>query len=459
MNQRLCVVADSGLSEQGLARHAGNMLIREQARPGDNHLEALAWPATPASPAPRSVMGLRNGPGFSASLPSVGHDVGMPHETQPSGTVLSFADVAHLLDVPIDDAHFLHHLGVLKARNVWALSAPTFDQTAVQRCREWLQEQALEPGPLIARLRAERGADLIDPDDLVPPDRLGLAWNSYGPHYWQEAVGSGLGQELDEVRKASAMEALEDVALLPPEWRDPTNVFVTPDLLVHVAVFIGDAAAVWGVERTLDRLGAVLGRTEKRNSRYWRKQVAQAFWFVVSIWHGHDSFWAVIAFDVSPEHAAEYALIQPAYEQILRVWRRGRKKGRGTAAKGASGSPADAGAGDKEAIVTIVRDGRLSPKCRRFMNMDQALRGLGRVTVVSTGGPLEALWTAAHPRSSSGVRVCQRLQSRPGRFVQPGQLSLEGKASTSTVREVLRELSAMGAPLRHEPARGWMYTP
>jgi hypothetical protein len=381
--------------------------------------------------------------GTLSVAPAVGHDVGVASGRRGDGAVLRFRDVAAVLGVSVDDVHFLHHLGLLKPRDVWAVSAPTFDWAAVERCRRWLAEQALGPEAAIARLRSERDAELTSPDGLVPPARVGIAWNLYGPHYWQEAVGSGLGRELNEVRTVSDMEALEQVPLLPPEWRRPTNAFVTPDELVHVAVFIGETAGAWGIGKALDRLGTVIGRTAKRNSRYWQKQVAQAFWFVISIWHGAESFWAVIGFDVSPEHAAEYSLIQPAYQQIVRAQRREAKK------RGA----------EKEAIVALVRDGRLLGHCQRFPNIDQALRGLGRVSVVSSGGPLEALWLAAHPRSSAGLRVCQALQGRPGRPARAEQLSVLAKAGTSTVSAVLRELTAMGAPVRQEPSRAWVYAP
>jgi hypothetical protein len=368
--------------------------------------------------------------------------------------VMTFDDVTHILGVSLDDAYFLEQIGVLRPRNVWALSPPTFDQAAVERCRSWLAGQAQEPGGLIARLRAEHDAEMINPDGLVRPDRVGCAWTIYGQYAWQREVGAGLGPELLEVLHADDVEPLEDVALLPPEWRQPTDFFpVTPDQLIHFAVFIGEGAGTWAVGKTLDGFGSVLARAARRNSKYWKKQVARAFWFVISIWHGAGRFWAVIAFDVSPEHVAEYALIEPAYQAILRGRRRGSKKTGADQPAAGPGQPDR----DSEAIVAIVRGGRLRPPYRRFPNLDAALRGLGRVHEVSSGGPLEALWNAAHPRSSSGLRLCQALQSRPGRLVLSDQLAREAKCSKSTARDVLRELTAMGAPLRHEPARGWIY--
>ena len=358
--------------------------------------------------------------------------------------VLSFRDVAAELGITVDDAHFLHHLGLLRARDAWAVSEPTFDKAAVERCRNGLAEHAGESAAVIARLRSERNAGLISPDSLVAPDQVGIAWNIYGPHYWQEAVGSRLGRELNDVRTAAGLEPLEDVPLLPAEWREPTNFFVTPDQLVHIAMFVGDAAGVWGVGQTLDRVSTVMGRAAKRNSRYWRKQVAQAFWFVVSIWHAAGSYWAVIACDVSPATVADYALLAPAYQQIVRARRRLEAKSRAT---------------DKEAIVALIRNGRLVAGSRSFPTIDQALRGLGRVKVVSSGGPLEALWLTAHPRSSAGLRLCQTLQGQPGRPERLGHLALLAKISTSTAGGVLRELAAMGAPVRPADSGFWVYEP
>ncbi len=86
-----------------------------------------------------------------------------------------------------------------------------------------------------------------------------------------------------------------------------------------------------------------------------------------------------------------------------------------------------------------------------------ALRSLGRVQVVSSGGPLEALWATAHPHSSTGLRLCQTLQAHPGRYLHAKHVALQSRCSVSTARSVMQSLIALGAPLRYEPAHGWMY--
>lgn len=358
--------------------------------------------------------------------------------------MLRFGDVATELGVSVDDAHFLHFLGALPARDAWAVSGPTFDRAAVERCRRWLADQEQGPAAVLARLRAERHAEPISPDGLVSPAGAGIAWNSYGPYDWQRAVTSGLGAELNKVRTAAGMAALEDVALLPAEWRQTTNFYLTPDQIVHVALFVGEAASAWGIGKVLDQLETVIGRVSMRNSRYWKRRVAQAFWFVISIWHAAGRFWAVIASDVSPEHAADYAQLETVYRKIVRS--QDRAAARHRVAEG-------------EAIVVLVRNGSAQEHSRRFPNIDQALRELGRVKVVSSGGPLEALWAAAHPGSSAGLRVCQLLQDRAGEHDPIKDIAVMAKVGTSTVREVLRELALMGAPVRQEAAGRWLYDP
>lgn len=382
----------------------------------------------------------------------------MNGQQRRAGRGLTLGDAARLLDLPVEDARFLRQLGALRVRDAWALSEPTFDRAAVERCRRWLEEQAQAPPELIARLRREKGAELINPEGLISPGSVGLAWNLYGRHYWQAEVGSSLREGLNRLRLDFDMEPLEDIALLPPEWRAPTNFFIVPPEMVHIAIFMGDAAATWGVGKALDRVAPLLTRTAKHNDRFWRKEIAEAFWFVVSVWHGTEAFWAVIASDVSPGIQAAHTQLLPGYEKILRARRRGRSKGRSRNRNGSERS-SEAGQDDpgQEAIVAILRHGQLLPRCRSFPTLEEALRNLGRVEVVSSGGPLEALWKSAHPRSFSGLRLCQILQSRPGIYLQEDQLALESKCSRPTVRDVLRELTTMKAPLRHEPPRGWMY--
>jgi len=97
----------------------------------------------------------------------------MVNEGRSDPAVLTFSDVAVMLGISVDDVHFLHHLGRLMPRNVWAVSAPTFDMNAVERCRKWLAEQTAEPETVLTRLRAERNAELTSPDGLVRPDSVG----------------------------------------------------------------------------------------------------------------------------------------------------------------------------------------------------------------------------------------------------------------------------------------------
>ena len=370
-------------------------------------------------------------------------------ERGPKAQVLTFRDVASRLGVTVEDAHLLRQLGLLRPRDMWAVSTATFDEEAVEQCRAWLARQAQPAEFILAQLRAEHGAELLDPETLIRQEDVGIAFNLYGKISWQKAVARGLDNEIRDVQVTLGMEPLDDVQLLPPEWRRATNSFqLIPDM-IQVGIFVGNAAGTWAVGEALARLAKAAGGAASRNGRYWKGGIPKGFWFVVSIWHSADQFWAVIALDVSPGDTASRTQLRPAYAAILRHRTKIRK---------AATSPAAERIG-KEAVVAIVRQGQLSPRCWDSPTLEEALRSLGSVKVVSSGGLLEVMWATAHPRSSIGLRLCQTLQSNPGQFLLAKHIALQSRCSVSAVRSGMQDLIELGAPLRYEPGYGWMYDP
>lgn len=87
--------------------------------------------------------------------------------------------------------------------------------------------------------------------------------------------------------------------------------------------------------------------------------------------------------------------------------------------------------------------------------MDEAIRHLGRVAVISEGGPLEVMYDTAHPGSRTALGVCKLVQDRPHTMVPLSLLQRASGCSPTTVRNVLERLSACGAPISlHRMPRG-----
>lgn len=350
--------------------------------------------------------------------------------------VLTFEAVASRLGVPKEDARFLYQIGMLRARNPFALSEPTFDERAVEQCRIWLAEEGPDFRQVVAARRNRHGAHIVEPQQFVQGDLVGLTADWRGKYSWVKAVRQQLHQDLRDVASVAGMKPLGSAGLLPPELREPTaSLLVSPEV-INVGIFIGSAAGGWAVGKALDAIARVAKSTAKHSVRSWGGQVPKGFWFVVSIWHETESFWAVIALDLLPKSAIPTGqMIASAYRSIMRSPRKGRDK----------------------AVVMIFRGGRLSRRCWKYPSLEEAIRRLGSVTVFSSGGPLESMWLTLHRRSSTGLKVCQTLQQRPGEYQTTEFVALQSGCSVSAARQVMQQLAAIQAPLDYQRDLGWAY--
>lgn len=275
---------------------------------------------------------------------------------------------------------------------------------------------------------------------------------SGGKSPWlQEVGGPHARNELEIVAAECGLEIVDNVPLPPAVSRiRPTQSFITLSDLIHIGVFVGSAAGGWSVGKVLDHAKRMVSNAWDRNAQYWRAYTPHGFWFVVSIWNSPDRYWAVIALDINSSLSDQSSSLLAAYDAIIRSMNH--RTHRRPVSQGAGSANA------ARAVLVTVHGGQIS-RCRVFPTIEDAIGRLGNVQVLSSGGPLEALWAARHPRSSAGLRVCQTLQANPNRSVTLRNLALASGCSFTTARMTVNELASMGAPVYRQPQFGWMFKP
>ncbi|MGO8894533.1 MAG: hypothetical protein ACLQB1_33295 [Streptosporangiaceae bacterium] len=292
----------------------------------------------------------------------------------------------------------------------------------------------------------------LDPEKVVRQDVFRITVLSGGKSPWvQEVGGSHPRKELENVAAECELEIVDYVPLPPAvHWIRPRQSLIAPSDFIHVGLFIRDVAEVWVITKALDHAQRMISNAWKRNARYWEIHTPHGFWFVVSIWNSADRYWAVIALDINPSLPDQSSSLLSAYNAIMRFTnRRAHRK------------PVDHGddsANSARAVLATVHDGQIS-RCRTFPNIEEAIGRLGNVHVVSSGGPLEALWVARHPRSSLGLRICKTLQENPNRCFTLRNLALISGCSSTTAYVTINELASMGAPVYRQSEFGWVFEP
>lgn len=292
----------------------------------------------------------------------------------------------------------------------------------------------------------------LDPEKVVRQGTLRITLSSGGRSSWLKEVGGAHSrEELDDVAAECGLEIVDHVPLPPSaDWIGPRQSLIAPSDFIHVGLFIRDVAEVWAVTKALDCAGKMISNAWERNVKYWKTHTPHSFWFVVSIWNSTDNYWAVIALDINPCLPDQSSSLLSAYNAIARsVNRRAHRK---------PGDRIYSSANSARAVLVTVRGGDIS-RCRAFSSIEEAIRRLGNVRVVSSGGPLEALWLARHPRSSLGLRICQTLQDNPNRRFTLKDLALISGCSSTTAHATINELASMGAPVYRQSESGWAFEP
>lgn len=286
----------------------------------------------------------------------------------------------------------------------------------------------------------------LDPEKVVRRDTVRATLVSGGRSSWlREVGGTDPRNELEYVAVECGLDVVYHIPLPPAADRiRPTQSFITLPDLIHIGFFVGSAAGGWSVSKVLDRIQVMASKAWKRDRKYWKAYPSHGFWFVISIWNSVDRYWAVIALDINSSLPDQSSSVLPAYNAIMRQVRSG---------IGSDDNPATA-----KAVLVAVHGGKIS-RCRIFDSIEDATRRLGNVQVVSSGGPLEAMWMAKHPRSSMGLRVCQTLQENPSRIFTLRNLALVSGCSSTTAHSVVRELASMGAPVHRQSELGWVFRP
>lgn len=292
----------------------------------------------------------------------------------------------------------------------------------------------------------------LDPEKVVRQDAVSITVSSGGKSPWlQEVGGPHPRKELEDVAAECELEIVDYVPLPPAvHWIRPRQSLIASSDFIHVGLFIRDVAEVWVITKVLDHAQRMISNAWKRNTRYWETRTPHGFWFVVSIWNSVDRYWAVIALDINPSLPDQSFSLLSAYNAIMRFTnRRAHRKSIGHG---------DDSATSARAILATVHDGQIS-RCRTFPNIEEAIGRLGNVHIVSSGGPLEALWVTRHPRSSLGLRICQTLQENPNRCFTLRNLALISGCSSTTAHATINELASMGASVYRQSEFGWVFEP
>ena len=283
----------------------------------------------------------------------------------------------------------------------------------------------------------------LDPEKVVRRNIVRATIVSSGKSSWpREVGGSDPRNELEDVAAECGLEIVYHVPLPPAaDQIRPSKSFIMRFDIIHIGLFVGSAADVWSIDTFLDRVQTMVSSAWKRNNKY-RK--AHGFWFVISIWYSADRYWAVIALDINSSLPDQSSSVLPAYNVIMHRVR--------------NGVDHDDNSASARAVLVIVHDGKIS-RCQIFDSIEHATRRVGNVHVISSGGPLEAIWIARHPRSFMGLRVCRTLQENPNSSFTIRNLARVSDCSSSTTHSVVSELASMGAPVYRQSEFEWIFRP